>query len=284
MLTNEALLSLASKRFLKRRLGFLLPELAYIDFADANIRIYLSLKDMKGPSYHLMHRERRFMEYEEANRARTVEVLKGLSTNPVYLDVGSNIGLFSTLVAKEFPQGKVFAFDPDPVCYLALTETKIFNTFENLHLIPVGLSDKTGLSEFYFDPLNHGGHSFDETNIQSGGKPIRSSLWSFRMDEIVDALNTPRVDMIKVDVQGFEWQVLRGAEKTIIKHRPVLLVECEHKYAAAAQADIQKLFPNYECETSKVAGRFSVSELPNKASKFLAGGQTFADYWFFPKS
>lgn len=284
MIANEALLSLASKRFLKRRLGFLLPELAYIDFPDAQIRIYLSLKDMKGPSYHLLHRERRFMDYEEQNRTKTLEILKSLSPNPVYFDIGSNIGLFSTLVAKEFPAGKVFAFDPDPVCYMALTETKIYNVLENLHIIPVGLSEKTALSEFYFDPLNHGGHSFDETNIQSGGKPIRSSLWSFRLDEIVDGLNAPRIDMMKVDVQGFEWQVLRGAERTIAKHRPTLMVECEHKYAATATADIEKLFPGYVCENAQIKGRFPITELPRMAAKSLSEGQTFSDYWFFPQN
>lgn len=282
MSMNGVYLYLASKRSFKRSMGFVLPEIGYIDYPDFGMRMFLSLKDMKGPSYHLLHRERRFMEYEEKNRSRTVEVLKSLGPNPIYFDIGSNIGLFSTMVAKQFPKSQVYAFDPDPVCYLALSETKIFNRLENLHLMPVGLGERTGLLEFYFDPLNHGGHSFDETNIQSGGKPIRSSLYSFRLDELMEKVDSPKVDLMKVDVQGFEWQVLRGAQNTILKHRPVMLVECEHKYAVTAGDTIKQLFSGYTCETSDGGTRFNAAELPQRASELLAQGRTFSDFWFFP--
>lgn len=281
---NQVLVYIASKRFLKRRLGWILPELGFIDFSDVQMRIFLSLKDMLGPSYHLLHRERRFMDYEEKNRIQTLSVLNKAKGDPVFLDIGSNIGLFSAMVANKMPQARVISFDPDPVSYLALTNTKVYNRLGNLEVVPMGLGEKMELRSFYFDTLNHGGHSFDRFNINSGCEPIRSSLMCFQLDSLVPFMHLDRVDLIKVDVQGFEEQVLKGAAGTIKKYRPTLLVECEHKYLLNADNSMQSLFADYVCESSASGERFPIEQLAEEAQRALDDGKSFSDIWFFPQA
>lgn len=283
-LINRFFLFLASKRFLKRRLDIILPEVAHIDFKDAKIRMHLSLKDMRGPSYHLLHRPRRFMDYENQNRSKMLEIARTLPKNAIFLDIGSNIGLFSTLIAKNLPDSTVFAFDPDPICYLTLTRTKIANKIENLHILPIGLSNQNKILDFHFDPLNHGGHSFDRSSIHSKAEPVRSSLATFRLDQLIGSLGLNEVHLMKIDVQGVEWQVLNGAEHLLQKNRPVLMVECEYQHLLSAGESIAKLFPNYECESSFDGSRFDAHDLPARAADEMKKNKKhFSDFWFFPR-
>jgi FkbM family methyltransferase len=153
-----------------------------------------------------------------------------LRPDSIVIDGGANIGLFSLLASHLTPKGRVYAFEPARVTSTALRK----NTREcmNIEVLAQGLGDKARKAEM----IVHGGFPSGSTVSDSGmpqfgaeeGDLVAEEISITTIDDFAKERNLDRVDFIKVDAEGYEKQILRGARETIQRFRPILSVSAYH--------------------------------------------------------
>lgn len=130
-----------------------------------------------------------------------------------FIDVGANIGTWANLGANAVgPNGKVICFEPHPLIFTYLSGNIELNNFGNIEAHNVGCADKEGKLFFSqnFDSMNH--VTFDPVN--SITIPVKD------LDSYTQSFNV--INLIKIDVEGFELNVLKGADKTLEKTKVVI--------------------------------------------------------------
>lgn len=163
---------------------------------------------------------------EDQNRqydVQTLEVMKRvLQENSNCVDVGGHQGSILKEMLRFAPQGTHFVFEPLPAMYEGLRET--FGSLANIHVYDYALSDIAGTSTFQHVVSNPGysglrQRSYDRPNEQVQEIVVKTNL----LDNLVPE-HTP-IRFIKVDVEGAELQVFKGAVNTIRNSRPVIVFE-----------------------------------------------------------
>ena len=130
-------------------------------------------------------------------------------------DVGACVGdTTRRFLGRVGWSGRVVAFEPSPQNRARLAGLRD----RRLEIVPVGASDAPATIPF----TEAGGSSA----FHEGGE---TSVRVERIDDVVDRLGLDRVDVIKLDVEGFEGPALDGASRTIRRHRPMLQVSIYHR-------------------------------------------------------
>ncbi|MBS1503818.1 MAG: FkbM family methyltransferase [Bacteroidetes bacterium] len=147
----------------------------------------------------------------------------------VALDIGANIGLQSIRMAQCVGEtGAVIAFEPLEYLRLKFHNNVVLNRLSNVTLMPYALSDIPGVAAFEIDPAAWNQGTF---NISGKHKGTESQQVDIRVGDDLPQIQTlKRLDVVKVDVEGFEFQVLKGLEKTLEKFRPRILFEFDQGY------------------------------------------------------
>jgi FkbM family methyltransferase len=187
-------------------------------------RVTLDLSDYIGRSIYLG-------AYE---RLETALVSRRLGPGMTFLDVGANIGYFSLLAASRVgASGRVIAVEPSPVAYGELSRA----IDDNALLIEphqVGLGDAPGECTLYFPPENFHNHSPTMVHHEGAGTPVRVTV--ARLDDCLDAWDVASVDVMKIDVEGYEPRVFAGAERALRSGR-IKAVLCEFNDVWLRSAD-----------------------------------------------
>jgi FkbM family methyltransferase len=136
--------------------------------------------------------------------------------NKVVYDIGAFHGLLTLYFARS--ARRVAAWEPNRGNRKRLEENLRLNAFSNVIVRPYGLSSKPMRAEMSFDPLTPGMASLD-SGIASGAKHEAIELRTLDEEQGLDA-----PDLIKIDVEGFELEVLKGAVRTL-ERRPDLFLE-----------------------------------------------------------
>lgn len=159
--------------------------------------------------------ERQVMEYMGSK----------IAGESVVLDIGANVGhhsLFFSTKARE-----VHSFEPNPAFHPQFNALMGDNNISNVHLHPFGLGESTQEATYYAPTGdNRGLGSFIEGHESSNASAGVMSI--VRGDDAIIALNLPRIDFIKIDVEGYEESVLRGLQETLKKFKPLVVMEYEH--------------------------------------------------------
>jgi FkbM family methyltransferase len=155
-----------------------------------------------------------------------------LSTGDFVIDIGANIGIY-TKYLSEFVEttGKVMSIEPIPITYSFL-----LNNIEKLKLINVethniAIAEKEMTSEM-FVPTGISGEYYSRAKLfDTNDKITEMNLRTIEvklvpLDMLVNSLDRS-ISFIKIDVEGFELSVLKGAKKTLENNKPSLLVEIE---------------------------------------------------------
>lgn len=149
-------------------------------------------------------------------------------TNPVIFDVGANIGTFTTWMARLFPNGKIYCFEPQRLVFQMLCGNMAVNNIENCYTYNIGLgaeNTRINITEpDYYAPEDFGTFSLVEDRFRNKS---RYSSWVeiLTLDTFVDLYEVDRVDYIKIDVEGMDIDVLRGATATLKKFSPCIFIE-----------------------------------------------------------
>lgn len=281
---NTLLTDLAKHRWIKRLAGPLFPDIGFLDVngpqSNQRLRIFLALQDMKGPSFHLLNRgQSGFEDYEKSLRD---DILKFLPEDGVFFDVGANVGIIAYSTAMQRPRARIFAFEPEPVSFLALNKTKSYNIIHNVDLIPFGLGESVGLKTFFIDNANHGGHSLDRSQVLNETRP--SSIMVTTVDNMVKTIGVTRMDIMKIDVQGLELEVLKGAVQTIQDLKPVLTVEFtfNDKMDASFIEFFNSLSVKYKFAEPGETDYRDIADLPATIQKRKSLGYFYGDFFFVP--
>jgi FkbM family methyltransferase len=158
-----------------------------------------------------------------------------LQPNHNVIDVGANIGSHTIPLAKTVSKGgQVSAFEVQPRIFQLLAANVTINGLTNVRLFAAGCSDQPGTMRFpsldYDADNNYGGLKISAIEALAAAASERQPLRGtqpvplLRLD---DAYDLDRLALIKIDVEGMELAVLRGAERIVRRLRPVLYVENE---------------------------------------------------------
>src|SRR5262249_51089477 len=106
------------------------------------------------------------------------------------------------------------------------------NRFRQVDVIPFVVADCEGVVEFFApeadDAASASGHVLRSEASTCGTMQLQAR----RLDTIASESQIERLDLIKIDVEGFEWPVLQGGEQTIAKFRPHIVFEYDAAYAS----------------------------------------------------
>jgi len=147
---------------------------------------------------------------------------KVLATTSNAIDVGANFGVFTNCMSKIAPQGKHYAFEPVPAAFQYL---KQYFDYPNVTLHNVALGDQSGVMDFYqADIIGYSGFKITEAAKQaSQSSKVQVSVNT--LDAIIP--ESEAIDFIKIDVEGAELLVLKGAVNTIRRNLPYIVFEFE---------------------------------------------------------
>jgi len=144
---------------------------------------------------------------------------------PVMLDIGSNIGLVSIYALSSINNVKVYAFEPG-IHQSGLFDMTIKenNLSDRVILNKCALSYKSGIERFaVHQNKDASGDGFFDTG--RAGEAQYIDVQTMTIDEWWHSSNFPKIDFIKMDTEGSEFWILKGAEKLISKCKPVILME-----------------------------------------------------------
>lgn len=150
------------------------------------------------------------------------EFVENISLDDVCIDIGANIGHHTIIMSQcTGVTGKVFAYEPIPYIREQMKESLKLNNISNVTIIPDALSNKEGELRLSINKDNVAGSSFVNT-LTKDTIPVKMLT--------LDSYDYPQVNFIKIDVEGFEYNVLLGAKSTIKKHHPTILFEFSPLY------------------------------------------------------
>lgn len=177
-----------------------------------------------------------------------------LDPGDTFIDIGANVGLFSLYASKKVgPQGSVIAFEPSSATSQRLLENIQLNGLKNISVFKLGLSDKSEILELN---ISINGYEAWNTFVKSAddkfSRTEKVQVKSFDDFCRENAFSTDKVALIKLDVEGFEINVLKGASGLLSKEEaPVFMVEYTDDNALAAGHcchEIYKLLNSYGYE------------------------------------
>ena len=133
----------------------------------------------------------------------------------VCIDVGTFIGMHTLTLAKKCKF--VVAFEAQPLIYTCLKKTLREKELENVILHNVALSNSKGSTTIHTN--NNGDASLE-------GIRDHKFKWSYPVKrDTLDSYDIPKVDLMKIDIEGSEWNMLEGATELVETHRPIIILE-----------------------------------------------------------
>ena len=171
----------------------------------------------------------------------TTFVSSNIRPGDVFVDVGANIGYFSMLAAQNQP-ARVLAFEPVPGTFDLLTRNIRHNNLGEI-IEPVNMAlgsrDRTAKSVCALGPKNHIEYTLDDDDAGLATVEVRIGPLDGWLKEHA---SIERVDFIKVDIEGYEYEFLRGARETIRSFRPMVLMEVEEYRLAKFGVTAEEVF------------------------------------------
>ncbi len=150
----------------------------------------------------------------------TIQLLNQfLKPGSTFLDIGANIGLMSSIASKIVgTEGKVLAVEANPKTIEILQHNLALNKAENVSILPFALGSEKGSALL-----------FENWNVNRGGASLLSQDQEVGievpMDKLDDIFENDKIDLIKIDVEGFELEVLKGGIELLKKQLPILIIE-----------------------------------------------------------
>lgn len=150
-----------------------------------------------------------------------------IKKNMTIIDVGSNIGFMALNMASlTGNNGIVYAFEPDWYNYTYLKNNIDLNQGLNIKSFQLGVGSTTEKRKLVV--FNESNRGENKITLDPGTKSY-SEISIITLDDFIEEKNIQRIDVLKIDTEGFEMNVLKGAKKLIERFKPILFVEIDEE-------------------------------------------------------
>jgi len=163
-----------------------------------------------------------YWDFKAKDRDRLYSLVK---KGDIIFDVGTNIGETLLNFAKlTGEKGYVYGFEPDEENYRNVQKNISLNNFKNIHVFNNAVSDKKETVKLsVVEPHNRGMNRILEPGSDEGYQ--YSIIEAITLDDLVAENKIERIDLVKIDIEGYEMHALKGALQMLKKFKPVLFVE-----------------------------------------------------------
>lgn len=223
---------------IKNILKLILPRILYLSLLDLSRKLYISyirlthLSFKKG-FHRFTFKKISFLLYLNPsngyddfglyNRKNLVKdsisnyLSRVLKNDSVFVDIGSNNGVYTILSSKLAPKGTIYSFEPIHYLNKKIQKSISKNNSKNIVLHSYACGDKKSEATININPIHTGTSSLIRNNESIHNQKVKV----IRADSIIKT----KVDLIKIDVEGYELFVLKGLNKLLKKYRPQIIFE-----------------------------------------------------------
>jgi FkbM family methyltransferase len=196
----------------------LLRQPAVIEIPQYQMRLYLPPR-WKGCWKALYVFGQRFFDVADPELAVVQEALR---SGDVFVDAGAYHGWYALMASRVVgDSGCVLAFEPNPDAYALLTRNIALNDAMNVRAFNIALFSTAGPVWLY----RGSGDGLDSALADVPGSMRREQVMANRLDDVLAEAHVERVNVMKLDVQGSEVDLLRGATQVLRRSRPMLAFE-----------------------------------------------------------
>lgn len=163
--------------------------------------------------------------FESDYESENVTFLKANCKNGMtVIDIGAHLGLMSVTIAHLVgKQGKVYSFEPTPITYNTLIKIVKLNNFsEIIECINEAVSDVDGEINFFISETE--GSNANSMVNRPENKRTGVKIKTITIDSFIKKKNITKIDIIKIDAEGVEYSVLKGAKQTLKNIKPKLIL------------------------------------------------------------
>lgn len=180
----------------------------------------LYLKDNEGfiskiyPDDDIFH----LVQYKSHFDGKVLDLVNGIDLKDmnVCIDIGANLGFVSAILSERCKQ--VISFEPEPKNVLKFNDLIKINNLKNIEVVQMAVADKVGKLKFYTSSTAHAHHSLGLAHeSQSGFNFIEVDVTT--LDEFCKKRGINEIDCLKVDVEGFEYEVFQGSKDLLINRK-----------------------------------------------------------------
>jgi FkbM family methyltransferase len=205
----------------------------YIEKHNIYVRI-------KGSLYSFIYRS---VDYDDLNmmcrenlkywESSSREIFSKLSlTSNCAIDIGSYTGIYTLVAAKTNKQIATISFEPNPELFVVLAKNIKLNRVKNSKLEQIALDKEIGSATLY---LNHDHYTSIGSLIKSSSEGKQISVQKVTLDKYCEDHQVKAINLMKIDVEGNEINILEGAQLTISKFTPIILMEALSTSALESQ-------------------------------------------------
>ncbi len=206
-------------------------------------------------------------EQETVNWFRSV-----LRPGMTVLDIGAHVGQYTLIAAADVGSaGRVHAFEPNPGTFRRLSANISRNSFQHVRAHQVALSNTPGETTLFIPQHDNAGESSLQSCVEDSTSTKIRSITADEWAPTADLGTRPRVDVIKLDVQGFETRVIEGASGLIARFRPTVVCEFEERWlrlAGSSSVDLKRTFSDLGYTINRINGNKLTPVAPDEPHDF----------------
>lgn len=148
-----------------------------------------------------------------------------LKPNDTVFDIGANIGYTTLLFSKKCNDGYIYSIEPSKELFKTVEDHLKLNEVTNVKVLNIGLGEKEKKVQLYKVSENNSGMNrvLEEENVPFNSESILIKT----LDDVVKEQGLSKVNAIKIDVEGYEYNILKGAYNTLKESHPTLLIEID---------------------------------------------------------
>jgi FkbM family methyltransferase len=152
----------------------------------------------------------------------TTVIRRFMKPDTIFIDAGSNFGYFSIIAANHIKTGRIISIEPNPGLIPIIERSYTANGFSNIATaVNVAVSDKEGSAKLHTFSGIFGGSTLQEVGDNKVDKVIQVKVTT--IDKLVGELKLPKVDLIKMDIEGYEEIAYTGMKETIARNPNLIL-------------------------------------------------------------
>lgn len=181
-------------------------------------KMYL-LKDDTGISAQLLEKGIR-----EVNPTKALPAF--VNENDVCLDIGANLGYYALMMSKLVGKnGNVHAFEPVPINYEILCKNVELNNYSNIACYDVAMGSSSGYFNFLLHDKSNCGKMLEGSIRKNKDATKVIKVNTITVDSFVEQYNIQNINFIRMDIEGYEYEVFKGMHKTLSLPNLKMLVE-----------------------------------------------------------